>query len=313
MEMLVRPHIKPPAAPPMRQEGYDEKLFVHEPVAVSKCSICVGVMNDPVCCPQGHKYVLHACPGCCRPADAPRRRIASFCRACLSKWFADSKANNTCPSCRSPVEQVVPNRFAADVISALVLRCPKTADTAGSLPPAAQCTWTGPVRDLVSHQATCVAIEVACVWTQCRKRTPRGTADSHFAECEHRVLFCPHCSVHEFGSAAMTAHAASCSAAPSPCSNPGCTVKVVRDGMEVHRAVCAFEVVPCAVPGCGVSLARIAMEAHMTSGVGVHMQALCGEVLSLRARLDAAEAELRRVAAGPVAAAPPLARKRAKR
>ena len=212
--------------------------------------------------------------------------------------------------------QVVTNRFAADVISALVLRCPTAAalTAAGPVPPAARCTWKGPTRDLIAHQATCVAVEVACEWPLCKKRMPRGTAATHAAKCGRRAEFCPHCSEVHVGNAAIKKHPANCSAAPSPCTNAGCPVEVKRDGMEAHRAVCAFEVVPCAVPGCGMSLARNAMEAHMTSGVGAHMQALCGEVLSLRARLDAAEAELRRVAAGPAAAAPlSPARKRAKR
>ena len=56
-ELQVRLHRGLQAVPAALVEGYDEKLFVQQPVTASPCTICLGVMNDPVCCPEGHKYV----------------------------------------------------------------------------------------------------------------------------------------------------------------------------------------------------------------------------------------------------------------
>ena len=47
-------HLNRAVAPPSK-EGFDEKLFVVQPVTGRPCSICFGVMNDPVSCPEGHR------------------------------------------------------------------------------------------------------------------------------------------------------------------------------------------------------------------------------------------------------------------
>lgn len=49
-------------AKPEKPVGYDDKLFLAQPVPEHcTCSICLCVMDDPVCCSQGHKCVLCAC------------------------------------------------------------------------------------------------------------------------------------------------------------------------------------------------------------------------------------------------------------
>ena len=53
-ELEVRLRRTTPAAP-AQLEGYDEKLFVQQPVTASPCTVCLGVMNDPVSCPEGHR------------------------------------------------------------------------------------------------------------------------------------------------------------------------------------------------------------------------------------------------------------------
>jgi hypothetical protein len=47
----------PPALPHASgMWGLDTDLFLQQPVLeVSLCGVCLGVMNDPVCCPTGHK------------------------------------------------------------------------------------------------------------------------------------------------------------------------------------------------------------------------------------------------------------------
>lgn len=190
----------------------------------------------------------------------------------------------------------MPNRFAADVISALVLRCPIAASLtpAAAAIPSVQCTWTGPVRDLAAHPASCAAAEVACVWPLCKTRMPRGSLAAHITSCGSRAEICPHCSEVQRGNAAITAHAAVCAAKPVLCSHTGCLQSVARSAMAAHLDGCAFKRVPCGVLGCGVLVARNAMTSHMASAAVAHMQTLTRRVLALTARLDATEAELRR-------------------
>jgi len=281
------------ARAPAAHEGYADTLFVEPPAAANQCGICLCVMKDPVGgCRHGHK-----CVPCSRHIAlfVLTRPRTSFCRGCLTTWLSNGCKN--CPVCRSSVHNVVPNRYAADVIGALAVRCPAGAATAASLWQLARCAWTGPLHELASHRSSCVAEEVPCFWAACKKRMLRGIADTHAARCEHRSVFCSKCSHVLSGAVASDTHGARCAAEPARCANAGCDALLLRAAMPAHRAVCAFEVVPCAVPGCRAAVARNAMEAHMASAMAAHMQALCGRVHALTARLEEAERELRRVSA----------------
>ena len=197
-------------------------------------------------------------------------------------------------------EQLVPNRFAADTIGDLKLRCPP-GNAAGQAVPL--CAWTGPVSDLAAHQSTCTAEQVPCRWSGCCEVTARGVAATHAVACTHRERFCVDCQEVLLGADAIAPHGASCGGVPMPCPNTGCSASARRGEMEFHRATCAFEIVTCAVPGCGARVARNGMEAHFAAASGAHtaalvgliqtlngsLLALSGHVQALTARLDLAE------------------------
>lgn len=282
------------ARAPIAHEGYADTLFVEPPAAANQCGICLCVMKDPVGgCRHGHKCVLMPRSRQLRTSRCSLTRPhTSFCRGCLTTWLSNGCKN--CPTCRSSVHNVVPNRYAADAIGALAVRCPATVDQLWHL---VRCAWTGPLHELAAHRSSCVAEEVPCFWALCKKRMLRGIADSHAARCEHRSVFCPKCSHVLNGADAISTHGARCLAEPARCSNAGCDALVLRAAMPAHRAVCTFEVVPCAVPGCRASVTRNGINAHMASAAAAHMQALCGQVVALTARLEDAERELRRISA----------------
>jgi hypothetical protein len=102
------------------------------------------------------------------------------------------------------VDWLVPNRFAADAIGALALRCTAIAEGVSV------CPWTGPLRELASHRSTA---------------------------CAARPLQCPNagCGV-QAAAGAMDAHRAACGFERVPCSVPGCGVLLARNAVDAHMA-----------------------------------------------------------------------------
>ncbi len=114
----------------------------------------------------------------------------------------------SCPlRCRTRIERIVPNRFAAELIGAMTLRCPAGA-AAGA---AAQCTWVGSVRELARHRFACAAAP-QCPNAGCGACTAGG---------------------------AMAAHRAACAFETVSCTVPGCGAAMLRSAVDEHMAAAA--------------------------------------------------------------------------
>ena len=189
----------------------------------------------------------------------------------------------------------MPNRSAADAIGALVLRCPRgggAATDAAAGQAAPQCTWTGRVSDLGSHESTCAAVLVPCKWAACSVATARSASATHEAECAHREVFCKRCSDVLRGADAIASHDASCDGTPVPCPNAGCSAQARRGDLRAHRATCGSEVIRCSVPSCGARFKRSEADAHHVSAAGTHTAALVGMVQTLSSNMTGLNSSL---------------------
>ncbi|KAJ1438576.1 hypothetical protein B484DRAFT_444472, partial [Ochromonadaceae sp. CCMP2298] len=182
------------------QQPEGEYTFVKSPPPDLTCSICRGLLQDPVLvCTQQHV----------------------FCSGCIKNWKAKS---NDCPECRERLSNrnQYPARLAKNMILLLEVRCPHAGRNgggnsggAGSVPanssssssdittdtedghqhkrgrqnndtkpssmPARSCEWTGPLQDCEAHAAACPFEEVSCPFKEvgCVYRAARGDMGAH--------------------------------------------------------------------------------------------------------------------------------------
>ena len=92
----------------------------------------------------------------------------------------------SCPlRCRTRIERIVPNRFAAELIGAMTLRCPAFAAAGATAP----CAWIGSVRELARHRLTCTSAP-QCPNAGCGACTAAGAMAAHRAACAFEIVSC---------------------------------------------------------------------------------------------------------------------------
>jgi hypothetical protein len=213
---------------------------------------------------------------------------------------------------RCVVKRVVPNRYAAEALGELRVRCPRVpsppaapavpppetrkrkARTAAEVAAAADgCAWTGTLSALETHAAECALEPVACpnAAAGCTATVARRDLSAHAAACPRREVTCPHCESEGFAED-LSKHLTRCHDAPVTCTNAGCGASCARRELPTHRAACPHEEVACPVPGCIERCARSALSAHLVAAQATHLIGLCSHVAVLTRRLSAAEARV---------------------
>jgi hypothetical protein len=255
--------------------GFDTALFVEAPPEYASCSVCLGVLNDPHSCLQGHRRARTknrrirvrantAATDALRRAVRRRAPCASFCKGCITSWL---KRTATCPLDRGAlrVTQMVPNRGLRASVEALHLRCPNeppppppaaskkrsrddstlregalflvghTMALPTVLPPP-RCGWSGALGGLPAHLAACLLQKVRCRWQ------PQG--------CNKLVQ-----------RRRLVVHEAACDFRTTPCAL--CSDHVLHHEMEQHLSEdCAAALVCCEADGCSAQVPRAQLEAH---------------------------------------------------
>ena len=77
-----------------------------------------------------------------------------ICKDCF-KGKLKAKKDSTCPHCKAPIVQIIPNAFAKRLIGELVVKCPNL------------CGEEYAVSDSKKHQKTCTMRPITCV--ECKK------------------------------------------------------------------------------------------------------------------------------------------------
>ncbi|RUS82191.1 hypothetical protein EGW08_010073, partial [Elysia chlorotica] len=128
------------------------------------CPICLLVMREAVQTACGHR----------------------FCEGCLSRIPKRGPENElTCPVDKTPsrAKEIFPDVATRREILSLALTCNNSEEG---------CVWTGELRGLESHIASCDFQEIRC-FKHCGARILRKHLDMHSGECPARVVFCRHC------------------------------------------------------------------------------------------------------------------------
>lgn len=123
------------------------------------CSICAGVLEDPV--------------------ESPCRHV--FCSACISRWLDTKKS---CPNCRKKVRAnelrpALP--MIKNIINKLKIRCDFAPNG---------CTETVELEQLGSHNSSCLFAPMTCENEGCEITFPRRSKAEHEAECPKRLIRC---------------------------------------------------------------------------------------------------------------------------
>ncbi|KAJ1383072.1 hypothetical protein B484DRAFT_461762, partial [Ochromonadaceae sp. CCMP2298] len=134
--------------------GYPFHMFVTPPPDELKCSICMKILRDPVqVCGQQHVY----------------------CSGCIYHW---KEMNSRCPQCRAPFSLEQPARLARNIILQLRVRCPEA------------CKWTGQLKDLNAHVATCPFVLISCPFAEvgCGFQAERRNMGAHCSDQAAHLL-----------------------------------------------------------------------------------------------------------------------------
>ena len=122
--------------------GYSTDIFSSEPAEGFICAICHDVLKDACSLNCGH----------------------TFCAECIE---CASSNNPSCPNCRVTVKSSNPNFAMRDVVGSLALKqCP-------------DCNWTGQLKDLESHENTCMFKIVTCDVEGCNHTCQRKDIGEH--------------------------------------------------------------------------------------------------------------------------------------
>ena len=222
------------------QSGWTKELFLdQQKIEDYICSICLGIVRDPVetpCC--GHL----------------------FCEWCLNRWYTQKPS---CPCCRDTTEIVIhPSHWHRRFIANLQIHCPL------------ECGWDGCISKFERHDRTeCPLKSIQC--DSCHDRFLRCDLTKHEGECPNRMMPCPDCQTPTQFSAMDQHQRYVCLERHVECPNQCHSIakKMSRRVMMDHIIFdCPFQVIPCplAFLGCEARLRRCDTKEHCETNMSQH-------------------------------------------
>jgi hypothetical protein len=168
------------------EEGYPPDMFLSLAYKDKLiCPICYGVARNYVCCVEKEHF---------------------FCRACVEKALVKKRA---CPCCRTPltVPLLKKHSWATEAFDKCVVRCltacgkPKTLPSStdsssfsddetaykldSSSSSSSTCQWTGRLKCLDEHMASCPYDLIECPYEGCTWKVHRSDVEFHIATCRY--------------------------------------------------------------------------------------------------------------------------------
>ncbi|XP_069762494.1 RING finger protein 151 [Narcine bancroftii] len=136
-----------------QDSGYDIELFVNAPDPELICTVCHGVLKDPV----------------------ELRCQHVFCKSCISIWLARKWE---CPYCRKKVKGVTRSVIPMihNMIGRLIMKCENKGYG---------CRCTFPLEQRKIHKATCEFRIVSCKYEGCATEMFHKNITAHEQICEH--------------------------------------------------------------------------------------------------------------------------------
>ena len=228
------------------------------------CGICLGVLNDPLQCQNGHNY----------------------CRHCVAEYLDDG--GKPCPlRCTAMLystSDLIKNRALAGIIDNLEIQCPTTIS-------GGECMWSGATSSWKIHQKQCLFESVMCDIEGCCDTMLRGMLAEHRENCPHRKKPCIWCHV-LFSQKQLVMHCCPEEAMSCPhgcCDANGNEMQCLRRDMHQHLLFdCPEEVIACPFTplGCHTTLPRKEMSHHQeNTAIAVHQTMLLTKVLEQEHKL----------------------------
>jgi hypothetical protein len=223
--------------------NFDASLFLLPLDENLICGVCLGILNNPLQCPNGH----------------------NFCKACIETYLKDSR--KPCPMRCSAVlystDGLIKNRALVGIIDNLVIRCPTTT----LLCVGGGCAWTGTIAAWKGHAKTCPFEMITCEFEGCNETLQRKNMPHHKAKCLFREESCMWCNK-IFSHRQLLLHCCAYEVIPCPhacCDSMGNEMQCLQRDMNNHLLLnCPEEVISCSFRslGCNMRLPRKEMTHH---------------------------------------------------
>ncbi|KAJ1494521.1 hypothetical protein T484DRAFT_1877430 [Baffinella frigidus] len=270
------------------------------------CQVCMEVFVEPTSgCPQGHA----CCRICYESVLASEQKKCPTCRhptsiANLVRMRPlEDLLNKTLVKCKhaevdeddeeqGPVNKQPPRACKRAKISASAVEggagggAAVEGEARGT---GGGCTWTGMLGEVEAHlTSSCSFALLPCPFAKppsagewdpegCTELVLRRELEKHAAECEYRMVVCPHCK-NEVCWNELEDHEEDCDHRAMECENEGCSVMMVQGEMDHHhREDCDFEKIACPCNGCEDEVLRRDLEAHLVDFSGKHMLGLINQ------------------------------------
>lgn len=198
------------------RNGFNPAMFVDRQMAKRlECGVCLGVLNDPKQCKNGH----------------------AFCSGCFDSSLRD---NQKCPSCRI--------RVISDDLSTCLVLCTLVADLTVTCKcldeqDAKQgCQWTGVIAARSARD--CPNLYDNCSFPGCDVVDIRvSKMASHKSRCQRRPVRCDECDM-TYPANETALHPDAC---PSRIIDCICGRAVRFCVLEQHKRSCDMSLVPCPI------------------------------------------------------------------
>ncbi|XP_074631365.1 TNF receptor-associated factor 6-like isoform X1 [Acropora palmata] len=212
-----------------------------------------------------------------------------FCNECLNEYFRrlkNRKQNPECPCDREKIDtekDIFPDKASQRKILSYKVKCPSDG-----------CQWTGELRDVETHEESCIYKIIECTHYCCNIRLPRHSLDEHLeTSCLWRIVQCPYCG-QRHPKAEDELHNEACVMLPLTCA---CHEVIPRMLMQNHKETeCTLTLLPCPYLelGCTSKVERRNQKKHLLDQTSSHLSLACEKLLSLREEFNEQKAKLKK-------------------
>ena len=216
------------------------------------CSLCKGVLNQPVADYCGHL----------------------FCQKCFETYLSTSQI---CPVTRSPlvIDQPIEMPTVRNYLNKMYMKCKNNKEG---------CTWKGQLKELNEHiNNHCKKQKIKCENIGCKLMIKREDIKEHLKQCRFKEILCADCGV-KLIREQIEYHRIKCPKLKMECIQ-GCKKMVPRDEMNTHLVKeCDNSKMLCnhATLGCKKIIMRKEQKQHEKENFYEHAIMIYNDILGIK-------------------------------
>ena len=216
------------------------------------CSLCKGVLNQPVADYCGHL----------------------FCQKCFETYLSTSQI---CPVTRSPlvIDQPIEMPTVRNYLNKMYMKCKNNKEG---------CTWKGQLKELNEHiNNHCKKQKIKCENIGCKLMIKREDIKEHLKQCRFKEILCADCGV-KLIREQIEYHRIKCPKLKMECIQ-GCKKMVPRDEMNTHLVKeCDNSKMLCnyAKLGCKKIIMRKEQKQHEKENFYEHAIMIYNDILGIK-------------------------------